>query len=54
MILLTTAIEVDRTGRRYGGKVEPDELQDAAGAAGDPAMSAATAWLKSVSGCGKR
>jgi C-terminal processing protease CtpA/Prc len=54
MILLTTAIEVDRTGRRYGGKVEPDELQDAAGAAGDPAMSAATAWLKSVSECGKR
>jgi C-terminal processing protease CtpA/Prc len=53
MILLTTAIEVDRTGRRYGGKVDPDESQ-AAGPSGDAAMSAAAAWLKSASACGKR
>jgi hypothetical protein len=54
MILLTTAIEVDRTGRRYGGKVDPDETQEAAGPNGDPAMSAARAWLKGASGCGTR
>ena len=54
MILLTTAIEVDRSGRRYGGKVDPDETQEAAGPNGDPAMSAAAAWLKSASGCDKR
>jgi hypothetical protein len=51
MILLTTAIEVDRTGKRYGGKVEPDETQQAAGPNGDPAMTAASAWLRTASGC---
>jgi Peptidase family S41 len=54
MIFLTTAIEVDRTGKRYGGKVDPDEQHPAAGPNGDPAMSAASAWLKNVSECGKR
>jgi len=53
-ILLTTAVEADRTGRRYGGKVDPDEVHDAAGPNGDPAMSAASAWLKTASGCGAR
>jgi C-terminal processing protease CtpA/Prc len=51
MILLTTAIEVDRTGKRYGDKVDPDEQHEAAGTGGDPAMAAATAWLKTSSGC---
>jgi Peptidase family S41 len=51
MILLTTAIEVDRTGRRYGGAIDPDETVPAAGAGGDPAISAAAAWLKGASGC---
>jgi hypothetical protein len=26
MILLTTSIDVDRTGKQYGEKVDPDEL----------------------------
>ena len=51
MILLTTAIEVDRTGKRYGGKVDPDEPHEAAGPNGDPAMSAASEWLKKSSAC---
>ena len=51
MILLTTAIEVDRTGKRYGDKVDPDERHEAAGKDGDPAMTAASAWLKTSSGC---
>ena len=51
MILLTTAIEADRTGRRYGDKIEPDETQPAAGPNGDPALTAATAWLKEASAC---
>jgi carboxyl-terminal processing protease len=54
MILLTTAIEVDRTGKRYGGKVDPDEEHPAAGPGGDPAMLAARTWLKNASECGKR
>jgi carboxyl-terminal processing protease len=51
MILLTTAIEVDRTGHRYGDKIEPDEPQEAAGPRGDP-ITAASAWLKNASACG--
>lgn len=53
MILLTTAIEVDRTGKKYGGKVDPDESHQAAGPTGDPAMTAAADWLKESSACGK-
>src|SRR6476469_2017721 len=47
MILLTTAIEVDRTGRRYGDKIDPDEPQEAAGPRADP-IAAASAWLKNA------
>jgi hypothetical protein len=53
-LFLTTAIDVDRTGQRYGEKVDPDEHIDAravTSAAGDPAMTAATAWLKTSSMC---
>ena len=53
MILLTTAIEADRTGKQYGEKVAPDEIIPAAatGAApaasiDDPTIAAALAWLK--------
>jgi C-terminal processing protease CtpA/Prc len=54
MILLTTAIEVDRTGRRYGDKIDPDERQESAGKDNDAAMSAATEWLKKTPGCAKQ
>jgi C-terminal processing protease CtpA/Prc len=53
MILLTTAIEADRTGRRYGEKVDPDERVDAATGSDDTTLSAATQWLRQSSGCGK-
>ena len=53
MILLTTAIEADRTGKQYGEKVDPDEIVPApaagappATAADDATMAVATAWLK--------
>jgi C-terminal processing protease CtpA/Prc len=51
MIMLTTAVEADRTGKRYGGKVSPDELilAPATDAADDPQMDRAVAWLKSQS-----
>ena len=51
MILLTTAIEADRTGRRYGDKIEPDEPQAATGPGADP-IATAGAWLKNASACG--
>jgi carboxyl-terminal processing protease len=45
-IILTTAIEADRTGKRYGDKIDPDERMDTAAGAGDTTLSAATGWLK--------
>ena len=46
MILLTTAVEADRTGRKYGDKIDPDERVEAGTtAAGDAALAAATQWL---------
>lgn len=48
MILLTTAVEADRTGKRYGQKLTPDEVIPAAvsGATDDPQMDRAVEWLK--------
>lgn len=56
MILLTTAIDADRTGRRYGDKIEPDERIENSGTdtAGDVTLLAATKWLKESSRCSKR
>jgi carboxyl-terminal processing protease len=55
-IFLTTGIDVDRTGRRYGEKVDPDEQVPAsAGAAGgDAAVAAAMRWLLQSSECEQR
>jgi carboxyl-terminal processing protease len=54
MIILTTAVDADRTGTRYGGKIEPDEVIPAAASGGpdDPQLARAIAWLQSVPGCG--
>jgi hypothetical protein len=50
MIMLTTAVEADRTGKRYGEKLSPDELIPApATDTDDPQMDRAVAWLKSQS-----
>ena len=51
MILLTTAIEADRTGRQYGEKVDPDEIVPAGTAPpsssiDDATVAAAMAWLR--------
>ena len=53
MILLTTAIEADRTGKQYGEKVDPDEIvpappstPPAVNLADDATIAAATVWLK--------
>ena len=53
MILLTTAVEADRTGRRYGDKIDPDEVVEKSPDSGDATLLAAIAWLKQASGCGK-
>jgi hypothetical protein len=54
MILLTTAVDADRTGKRYGDKVDPDERVEPDATptmTGDPALTAAVRWLKQSSGC---
>jgi C-terminal processing protease CtpA/Prc len=52
-IMLTTAVDVDRTGRRYGDKVEPDEMipAEATSPGNDAAIAAAIRWLTQSSGC---
>lgn len=56
MLVLTTAIDVDRNGRRYGEKVDPDENVGplnarAAGPDRDLALEAATTWLVNSAAC---
>jgi carboxyl-terminal processing protease len=54
MIFLTVSVEADRTGRRYGEKIEPDEVipAPAPGSADDAQLARAVAWLKSQPRCG--
>jgi carboxyl-terminal processing protease len=57
MVVLTTAIEADRTGREYGGKVDPDELvpgPNNAAADADSTVMAASKWLRAQSSCTPR
>lgn len=53
IILLTTATMADRNGKRYGTRVEPDELIAAATASSeeDPTLSAAVKWLRQSPTC---
>jgi hypothetical protein len=46
MILLTTAVEADRTGKRYGDKIDPDERVSAEANGDDATFAAATQWLR--------
>ncbi len=55
-LLLTTSVYVDRTGRKYGAEVVPDEPVPSATTylpsdSSDAALRAATAWLQRASGC---
>lgn len=45
LLLLTTALDIDRNGVVFGGPLQPDEATAAADANADPALAAATAWL---------
>lgn len=45
-IALTVSVDADRTGRVYGGKLDPDEVLDDAAV-----MEAAGKWLRDSSGC---
>lgn len=53
-LALAVAVMADRTGRVYGGRIEPDELiqeMPGAKAQSDPTAVAARAWLTGRSGC---
>jgi carboxyl-terminal processing protease len=49
MIFLTTAVEADRLGKRYGEKITPDEVVPAGApnAISDPQLERAVGWLNS-------
>jgi len=51
MIQLTTSVEADRTGKRYGQKIVPDEVipTDSGATATDPQLDRAVAWLRAQS-----
>ena len=50
-ILLTVAIEADRTGKRYGEKIAPDEVIEASQNTPDPQVAAAVRWLRAQPTC---
>ena len=51
-IVLTTAIDLDRNGHAYGGKLEPDQPVDSTVTdKDDRVIAAATAWLQQAQGC---
>ena len=51
-ILLTTAVEADRTGHRYGNRIEPDERVEVEPTGDtDLAVRVATKWLRASSNC---
>jgi C-terminal processing protease CtpA/Prc len=47
MLVLTVCQEADRTGRICEGSIQPDQLVSANIVSGDPACTAALAWLQS-------
>jgi carboxyl-terminal processing protease len=55
VLALAAAVMADRTGRTYGGKIEPDDLVQGSGSAVNPSLDAtravAVAWLKQNSTC---
>jgi carboxyl-terminal processing protease len=52
MIFLTTAIDVDRNGHAYGGKLVPDQPVDSGATdRDDRVVDAATAWLQQSPAC---
>lgn len=56
MIFLTVSVETDRTGRRYGEKIDPDEIIPGApsGDQSDQQLARAVAWLASQPACTSR
>jgi C-terminal processing protease CtpA/Prc len=54
VLALARAVMADRTGRTYGGKIEPDDLVQVRAAARpsiDATLAAAVAWVRQISKC---
>lgn len=55
LMLLTTAVFADRTGKTYGERIQPDvsveEAKSATGLNDDPVVQAALTWLKGTATC---
>jgi carboxyl-terminal processing protease len=54
-LAITTAIFVDRTGVKYGDKMQPDEVVEGTSktVADDPVVKAAANWLGKAGDCPK-
>jgi hypothetical protein len=54
-LAITGVVMADRTGRAYGGKLEPDVLVSEASTASqaDPVVSAAVSWLSQETMCSR-
>jgi len=56
-LAITTSVMLDRSGQRYGGKLQPDENVSPAAASAaatpDPALAAAATWLSQHPACRK-
>jgi C-terminal processing protease CtpA/Prc len=56
-LILTVTVMADRTGRTYGGRIEPDEPvggSRSSSGAEDLALAAAVQWLNSLSECAEK
>jgi carboxyl-terminal processing protease len=51
MIILTTAMDLDRDGHAYGDKIQPDQRVEAADSKSDAVLDAAEAWLSETGRC---
>lgn len=51
MILLTVSIQADRTGTRYGGKIDPSEIVATDPAGGELQLARAVSWLRAQPAC---
>ncbi len=52
LLVLTRSVDLDRNGKAYGGKIEPDQAVATLPDAGtDSVMDAATAWLTGLPSC---
>jgi carboxyl-terminal processing protease len=54
MIILTTAMDLDRNGHAYGDKIQPDQRVETTDSKNDAVLDAAEDWLAETGRCARR